>query len=1063
MQLRKLLTILILAAGGAAGQTSFTTIETWNDLTGACGSPGLRGCISFHATCTPNSSLTIDPYTGQDNCDLPSPACTIFPIPVNNTNPDITFLVITDTHLLNGYSTSDADHVRNTYNLNLLPSLGFNWAQAGAGFDNKPLGAPAAVVTTGDDTNYGQQTDLGGYRLLYEPALTTDSLNYMVFPGLGNHDVEGQCEFANCGRRMFDYVATAASCAAKVDSTSHNYSWDWGPFHMVQLNEWAGSTSLGSDTATNYTPTHGSGLNWLAQDLQNSVGNSGRPVILFQHFGWDYFSLYNNDFTGQTTPWWSASDRQRLLNILAPYHIAALFSGHQHQTGMYGVNYTDSNGHPTILDDFTGGTGGIGGNGEFFAVRLTQNFLDVLPLEWSDSLNGTQPFMTSVGEGSAGPVWPGCNTSGGCQTWNPGTGQLGSGPQPDGTPTYPLFNNNVNGCRKWIGPSLAAAPVTISFDPTSPYSVIIKNNTGSTIQGPFALQLNIPSGGTLKSVSFMGSCSQGPAYQEFSLSQLTPGATDRLTLNVLGYSAPPNQVYKLSDFSVVTLGADSFVASQNQVTVTASSSAQVDLSTVFGRNVAFTAQVFGSGYTVSANSTQTPATITITVNPNAATVDQTASVAITPSNVAYGPAKVTVNLGTTPITVSSRAGDPISVDGTSYPSPQTFNWRPNDHHTLDAPVNQVAAGTQDRFSSWSNAGSQHQQVTVPLFPATYLADFQRYFLITPTVSPAAGGSVIISPASADGYYAAGATLTVTATASSGYVFSTFQGAGSVPAGNSFSTVVGKPLTFTALFKLIGTYTVTTNLPSSGTETVDGQAYSGPASLTWTQGTSHTFSVPSEIDSAAGTRYIFTGWSDGTTSASRSVTAGATTDYVANYQLQYQVTIGVSPVGGGLLAGGGWFNAGAQASLAATAAPGFTFSGFSGDITGSQDPQALTVGKPDNVIANFQPGLPVLSASAGPRDDSDPAMSGFTFILSNTGPGAAANAQIDSVSATTALGTGVVAAPPGPLVFGTIPPSQAASQVVTVTWPSTATRVAFTVKFSANGGTYHGQSTFYVFR
>jgi hypothetical protein len=253
------------------------------------------------------------------------------------------------------------------------------------------------------------------------------------------------------------------------------------------------------------------------------------------------------------------------------------------------------------------------------------------------------------------------------------------------------------------------------------------------------------------------------------------------------------------------------------------------------------------------------------------------------------------------------------------------------------------------------------------------------------------------------------------------------------------------------------------VPSNGTETVDGKAYTGPASLSWTQGSSHSFSVPTEFDPAAGVRYIFTGWSDGTTSSSRSVTAGATTDYVANYQLQYQVTTGVSPTGGGLLAGGGWFNTGSQASLAATAAAGFTFSGFSGDITGSQDPQALTVSKPDNVIANFQPGVPVLSASAGPRNDSDPAVSIFTFILSNTGPGAAANAQIDSVSATTALGTGVVAAPPGPLVFATIAPSQSASQVVTVNWPSTATRVAFTVKFSANGGTYHGQSTFYVFR
>ena len=166
MQLRNLLTIVVLAVGGAAGQTSFTTIETWTDLIRRCGSPGLRACFSLHASCTPNSSVTIDSYTGQDNCDLLAPAVPLFPLPVNNTSPDVTFLVITDTHLLNGYSTSDADHVRNTYN---LQSAAHPWLQlvtGGSRIRQQAAGCAAAVVTTGDDTNYGQQTDLGGYRLL---------------------------------------------------------------------------------------------------------------------------------------------------------------------------------------------------------------------------------------------------------------------------------------------------------------------------------------------------------------------------------------------------------------------------------------------------------------------------------------------------------------------------------------------------------------------------------------------------------------------------------------------------------------------------------------------------------------------------------------------------------------------------------------------------------------------------------------------------------------------------------------------------------------------------------
>jgi hypothetical protein len=250
MQFASVLSIAAVLAGSAVAQngTSFNTAETWNDSFGSCGSPGLRACFSTNHSCATvtNNSIRYDSYTAEDNCDLGAPACTAFPIwLVSNTTPDVTFWVITDTHLMNGYGVSNSDHVTHTANLNATPSLGFNWAQAGAGFDNKVLGSPAVIVTTGDDTNYGQQYDLGGYRILYEPGTSSDSLNFMTLPGLGNHDVEGQCGFANCGRRMFDYVAAAAQCAAVVDSGSHNYSWNFGPFHMIQLNEWYGSTSLG--------------------------------------------------------------------------------------------------------------------------------------------------------------------------------------------------------------------------------------------------------------------------------------------------------------------------------------------------------------------------------------------------------------------------------------------------------------------------------------------------------------------------------------------------------------------------------------------------------------------------------------------------------------------------------------------------------------------------------------------------------------------------------------------------------------------------------------------------
>jgi hypothetical protein len=435
--------------------------------------------------------------------------------------------------------------------------------------------------------------------------------------------------------------------------------------------------------------------------------------------------------------------------------------------------------------------------------------------------------------------------------------------------------------------------------------------------------------------------------------------------------------------------------------------------------------------------------------------------------------KITVNLGAVPITVTASGNAPITADGTTYATPYTFNWYPGDQHNLTAlSTRQIDAGTQDRFTSWSAGGAASTppfgtniSFTVPLAAANYIASYGRYYLVTTAVSPSGSGVLTVAPSSPDGYQIAGAPLTVTATPSSGYIFSQFQGDAPSATTNPFNENAEAPATFSAVFVPGGTYTIATSLNASGTETVDGQVYNGPASFNWDVASAHTFSVPAEIDGPTGTQYIFTSWSDGVTTTQRRIAAAAATNtYIAKYATQYLVTTTVSPSGAGTLTGGGWYNKGTSASLQATAASGFQFSGFSGALTGTTDPQSPTVNGPMNVVGNFQStGRPALYASAGPRVDSDPAISVFTFVLADSGVGAAVNAQIDSVTATPSIGTGTITVPGLPLAFGTIPPGQAASQTININWPSSATRVEFTVSFSANSGAYTGQSTFYVFR
>src|SRR6185436_1036420 len=101
------------------------------------------------------------------------------------------------------------------------------------------------------------------------------------------------------------------------------------------------------------------------------------------------------------------------------------------------------------------------------------------------------------------------------------------------------------------------------------------------------------------------------------------------------------------------------------------------------------------------------------------------------------------------------------------------------------------------------------------------------------------------------------------------------------------------------------------------------------------------------------------------------------------------------------------------------------------------------------------GTPSLVALPGPRNTSDPAAATFTLVLSNNGAGAADTAVVDSITTKTMAGSGTVTAGGLPVSFGSIAPGQSASQVLTFPWPATATRVAFTVHFTANSGAYSG--------
>ena len=139
-------------------------------------------------------------------------------------------------------------------------------------------------------------------------------------------------------------------------------------------------------------------------------------------------------------------------------------------------------------------------------------------------------------------------------------------------------------------------------------------------------------------------------------------------------------------------------------------------------------------------------------------------------------------------------------------------------------------------------------------------------------------------------------------------------------------------------------------------TADNVAYQTPATFQWLAESQHTVAFAAIVNGATGVRYQFRNWADSTDPYVRTISVGGSSaSYVAAFTTEYFVTLAASPANGGSVTGGGWCNAGSTGAIRATAQSGFSFTGFSGDLTGSTNPSTVTVSKPLHIVANFAPG------------------------------------------------------------------------------------------------------------
>lgn len=133
----------------------------------------------------------------------------------------------------------------------------------------------------------------------------------------------------------------------------------------------------------------------------------------------------------------------------------------------------------------------------------------------------------------------------------------------------------------------------------------------------------------------------------------------------------------------------------------------------------------------------------------------------------------------------------------------------------------------------------------------------------------------------------------------------------------------------------------------------------PATVYWLPESNHTLSVTASQDNGTGTQTTFASWSTGPTTTQISVSAPPTgTTYTANFNTKYELFTTATPSNEGTVnisGTGPYYDANSQVTVTAQGTGNYVFKGFSGDLTGTTNPQMITMNGVKHVTATF--GVP----------------------------------------------------------------------------------------------------------
>lgn len=277
---------------------------------------------------------------------------------------DVTFISTSDPHYR--HTDHKAGH-HNDLNAASIEEMNriteVEWpAKLGGG----PIAKPRGVLCIGDLVDDGDHREgkrnitaeqWGHYATHFGVDGTDALLKYPVFEAWGNHcgppvgkeknGFSTQAQLVARNKQRLD-----KGLISSLHTNGLHHSWDWDDVHFVQLNIYPADQQNPKVKYSAEWHNPQGALTFLKEDLADKVGDSGRPVVLLSHCGFD-------------TDWWIPEDWKAAYEVARDYNVILYLYGH---TGT-GLRSWAPEGETKKWDCINDGHTDIG----FFVIQITDD------------------------------------------------------------------------------------------------------------------------------------------------------------------------------------------------------------------------------------------------------------------------------------------------------------------------------------------------------------------------------------------------------------------------------------------------------------------------------------------------------------------------------------------------------------------------------------------------------------------------------------------------------------------------------------------------------------------